>query len=120
MVPGPFLRSTDAAGRYISHMPITPQSLGDMSTMLHKAHELTAGDDPDFDLEGRDEPSFGHHPNRRYSNTVARRDMLKTGATEQEIDLNYGWNEHMHNQTMQIHYEQRFTRERRSALTSLM
>ena len=120
LVPGPFLRSTDAAGRCVSHMPIVPQSLGETIVMLSKAHELTKDGDKDLNLEGRDFAVWGHHSDRRLADTQSRRDRSKTGATEEEIDLNFGWNEAMHGAKMQNYYEQSFTRERRCALTSLL
>ncbi len=72
------------------------------------------------DLEGREEPSFGEHSLRRLADTVARRTMEATGATEMDLDLMFGWQERMYSRKMQIHYEQRFTRERRACVTSLL
>ena len=45
--------------------------------------------------------------------------MDATGATEADIDLYFGWMERFYNQKMQVHYESRFTRTRRTAVTSL-
>ena len=44
--------------------------------------------------------------------------MAETGATEQDIDLTFGWLEAMYSQKMQIHYESKFVREKRKAVTS--
>ena len=46
--------------------------------------------------------------------------MTETGATEQDIDLVYGWNETMYSAKMQMHYESRFDRDRRKAVTRLV
>ena len=45
--------------------------------------------------------------------------MAVTGASEQDIDLYFGWMERFYQQKMQVHYESRFTRTRRTAVTSL-
>ena len=65
-------------------------------------------------------PRSAHHSNRRGSNTVARRTQALTGATEMEIDLTYGWQERFYNSKMQVHYEARFDRVRRAAVSSLI
>ena len=52
------------------------------------------------------------------SDTIARQTMALTGATEQDIDLYFGWMERFYQAKMQIHYESRFTRTRRTAVTS--
>ena len=45
--------------------------------------------------------------------------MVQTQATEQDIDLYFGWMERFYQAKMQVHYESRFTRTRRAAVTSL-
>ena len=45
--------------------------------------------------------------------TVARQTMARSGASEQDSDIYFGWNENMYSQRMQLHYESNFTRERR-------
>ena len=77
------------------------------------------GPDPELDLQGYAEPLWGHHSFRRFADTVARETMAATGATEQEIDLYFGWMESFYNAKMQVHYESRVTRERRCRVTSL-
>ena len=67
----------------------------------------------------RAEPLWGHHSFRRFADTVARETMALTGATEQDIDLYFGWMENFYNQKMQVHYQSRFDRTRRTAVTSL-
>ena len=44
--------------------------------------------------------------------------MQITGATEQDIDIVFGWLEAFYSAKMQLHYQSRFTREKRSAVTS--
>ena len=46
--------------------------------------------------------------------------MGETGATEQDIDIIFGWLEAMYSHKMQLHYQSTFTRTRRSAVTSMM
>ena len=50
---------------------------------------------------------------------VARETMHLTGATEQDIDIIFGWLEAFYSQKMQVHYQSRFTRTRRCAVTSM-
>ena len=46
--------------------------------------------------------------------------MSQTGASEQDIALTFGWMEAFYSAKMQVHYESRFTRERRSCVTRLV
>ncbi len=46
--------------------------------------------------------------------------MGETGATEEDIDLTFGWKEAMYNAEMQVHYEARFNREKRACVTSML
>ena len=80
---------------------------------------MAEGPDDELDLQGFDKPLWGNHSLRRFADTVARQTMALTGASEQDIDLYFGWLERFYQQKMQIHYESRFTRTRRSAVTSL-
>ena len=43
--------------------------------------------------------------------------MAETSASEQDIDLVFGWQEAMHSARMQLHYESKFDREKRKAVT---
>ena len=65
-------------------------------------------------------PLWGHHSHRRGADSVARQTMGQTGATEEDIDLTFGWQEAMYSKKMQIHYESRFTRDRRVNVTRMM
>ena len=46
--------------------------------------------------------------------------MGRSGASEQDIDLVFGWMENMYSQRMQYHYETRFNRERRYRVTMFL
>jgi len=119
VVPGPLLRATD--GHYLSHMPLDPSSTyGKLHEIMDEAYELsnpTGDPDPWLDLQGLETPLWGHHSWRRLADTVARASMAKTGVTEQDIDIVFGWQENMYSQRMQYHYETRFNREKRYRVT---
>ena len=51
------------------------------------------------------------------ADTIARQTMSKSGATEYDIDLVFGWMERFYSQKMQLHYETRFNREQRYRVT---
>ena len=70
-------------------------------------------------FKGYDAPLWGNHSFRRFADTIARQTMAVTGASEQDIDLYFGWMERFYQQKMQVHYESRFTRKRRIAVTSM-
>ena len=121
IVPGPLMRSTHGKLGY-SHMPLDPGSTYHVLTPLfEQAYEQAMADspDPEIDLQGFDKPLWVNHSFRRFADTVARQTMSLTGATEQDIDLYFGWMERFYQSKMQVHYESRFTRTRRSAVTSL-
>ena len=46
--------------------------------------------------------------------------MERSGATEQDIDIVFGWQERLYSQKMQMHYESTFKRERRVCVTKYM
>ena len=73
--------------------------------------------DPWLDLQGLDDPLWGHHSFRRCADTVARSTMAKSGVSEQDIDRVFGWLEAMYSHRMQYHYETRFNRDRRYRVT---
>ena len=89
---------------------------------MDKAYELAnaTSADPELDLQGLAEPKWGHHSMRRGADTIARETRHITGATEQDIDIIFGWNENLYSKNMQTHYESNFTRERRSVVTSMI
>ena len=123
IVPGPLIRATSHNGTRLSHMPLAPQSTYDaLHALLDEAHRLAnlESPDPELDLQGLAKPRWGHHSFRRMADTVARQTMSITGASEQDIDLIFGWSERMYSQKMQVHYESRFDRERRKIVTRLV
>ena len=77
------------------------------------------GPDPELDLMGLSEPLWGHHSFRRFADTVARQTRHLTGASEQDIDMYFGWMEAFYSAKMQLHYESTFVRERRTAVTRM-
>jgi len=119
IVHGPLLRSTD--GYSLSHMPVDPSTTyGTLHKIMDECCELAnpEGDpDPWLDLQGLDEPLWGHHSWRRMADTLARANMAKSGATEKDIDLVFGWLERMYSRIMQDHYETKFIRVKRYRVT---
>ena len=110
-------------GKVPTHMPWVPTSSYDeLHLLLDEAHRMANanGPDPELDLQGLAKPLWAHHSIRRGSDTVARSTRAETGATEQDIDLVYGWNEAMYSARMQMHYESRFDRDRRKMVTRLV
>ena len=103
-------------------MPLDPGSTYSvLSGLWDRACEAAREDspDPELDLQGYDAPLWGNHSFRRFADTIARQTMAVTGASEQDIDLYFEWMERFYQQKMQVHYESRFTRTRRTAVTSL-
>ena len=96
----------------------TYEVLHDCFDAAYRAANRTTPD-PELDLQGYGSVLWGHHSLRRFADTVARETMAVTGATEQDIDIVFGWLESFYSQKMQLHYQSRFTRERRSVVTSL-
>ena len=76
--------------------------------------------DPELDLMGLAVPRGGHHSNRRLADTVARQTREETGVTEQDIDIIFGWLENYYSSKMQMHYESKFDREKRKAVTMMV
>ena len=104
-------------------MPLQPSSTyGMLHECLPKAFDMANanGPDPDLDLQGLVKPLWGHHSLRRGADTRARHTMHLTGATERDIDMIFGWNEHMYKAIMQLHYESNLQRDKRAKVTSLM
>ena len=134
VIGGPLIRSTAGGlAAHPLHFPLDPGSTyGKITGCLELAYqrvcdESSTGNDPDID-RGNLAPGaplkFANHSNRRGGDTVARRTMGKgegkTEATEEDIDCTFGWNEAMFNAKMQNHYEARFERTARAAVTSLL
>eukprot|EP00966_Prymnesium_polylepis_P184121 4267356-Prymnesium_polylepis.2 len=118
--PGPLMRST-FGGQGASHMPLSTQSTYDSLHILMDEAYIRAnppGDpDPEIDLQGLEKPLWGHHSFRRLADTIARQTRHLTGATEQAIDLLFGWMEAFFSRKMQLHYETKLVREERASIT---
>ena len=138
-VPGPLIRSTE--GKVTTHMPLTPNATYvalhaafdeayRLANGVAKAHWRPNGvgvaaehwhdRDPELDLMGLAAPLWGHHSNRRLADTVARQTREETGATEQDIDIIFGWLENFYSAKMQMHYESKFDREKRKVVTMMV
>ena len=104
-------------------MPLQPTStydiIHDAFDEAHKAANAISPD-PELNLMGLSSPLWGNHSLRRGAETCAREKRHETGATEQDIDLVFGWQEAFYTAKMQLHYEGIFDRVRRSAVTSLI
>ena len=70
------------------------------------------GNDPELDLQPGQKPKWSTHSLRRLADTVARRYMEVTGATEDQIDIFFGWHEKVLLKAMQVHYASLSIRER--------
>ena len=120
-VPGPLMRATHGDVLGYAHMPLQPSSTyASLHAMLDEAYVLAnpVGDpDPELDLKGQAAPLWGHHSLRRAADTIARASMDESGATEQDIDLYFGWLEKQYSQKMQLHYASRHDREQRTCVT---
>ena len=131
---GPLIRSTSGGlAAHPLHFPLDPASTyGKITGCIGLAYTRVCegsatGDDPDID-RGNHAPGaplkWANHSNRRGGDTGARRTMGegegKTGATEEDIDCTFGWQEAMFNKKMQNHYQARFERTARAAVTSLL
>ena len=117
------MRATHGKELGFAHMPLQPSTTYKMlHECLPRAFELANADgpDPELDLRGLAEPLWGHHSVRRGADTKARHTMHLTGATERDIDMLFGWNEHLYKSMMQLHYESNIQRDGRSKVTSMM
>ena len=104
---GPLIRAT--SGWNVTHMALSPDStyklLGEaMQEAFVVSNQGSVGSDPELDLNGAVKPHWSHHSWRRFSDKVARETREKTGVSEVDIDLFYGWQEAMYRKLMQIHY----------------
>ena len=138
-VPGPLIRATE--GSVTTHMPLTPNATyAALHATFDEAYRLANGvavshwrtngegvaaehwhdRDPELDLMGLAAPRWGHHSNRRLADTVARQTRKETGATEQDIDIIFGWMENFYSAKMQMHYESKFDREQRKVVTMMV
>ena len=70
------------------------------------------GQDPDLDVEHGRVAIWTTHSLRRGADTSARRHMERTGTSEGEIDIYFGWHEKILLKEMQVHYAAMSIRER--------
>jgi len=122
VVPGPLLRAT--RGNLLTHMPLVPDSsYTHIMGALKDAYRISqAMEEPDLelDLEGLDEPKFGHHTCRRTGDKVARDSQEETGVEKGEIDDHFGWNQRERAKDSQLHYAGRRDRSRRARITMML
>ena len=92
------------------------------SAYYQRANSNPDDPDPDLDLIPGEKPKWTSHSERHGSDTVARRDREKTGSTEAEIDIYFGWHEKVLLKEMQVHYAAMSIKERmkQAKITSLM
>ena len=76
--------------------------------------------DVDLDLEGLSEPKWGHHTFRRTADSIARATMEETGVSKEDVDDFFGWKQAERAKDMQVHYDVRRNRSKRSAITMLI
>ena len=105
-------------------MPLSTQSTYDsLHRLMDEAFRRaspTGDPDPELDLQGLTDPLWGHHSLRRMADTIARQTRDVTGASEQDIDLLFGWMEAFYSAKMQMHYETKLIREARAAITRMI
>ena len=76
--------------------------------------------DLELDLEGLEEPKWGHHSLRRTSDKIARNSIAETGADKEDIDEMYGWKQAERAKDMQIAYAGRRERSRRARVSMMI
>ena len=76
--------------------------------------------DLELDLEGFDEPKWGHHTFRRTADKVARATASLTGATKEDNDDFFGWKQAERAKDMQSHYDLIRDRVQRARITMMI
>jgi len=120
VVPGPLLlASTGGKASRPTLMPLSTSTTFTLTKeILTTAYLLANGDpaNPDPDLEvdfaAGEKPKWTTHSLRRMADTVARRFKERTGVSEADIDLYFGWNERVLLKAMQVHYAAMSVKER--------
>ena len=118
LVPGPLLvATTGGKSPAPTLMPLaTSTAFAPVKRMLTAAYVAvnrdTAHPDPDLDLRSGTEPKLTTHSLRRGADTSARKHRARSGATESEIDIYFGWNERQLLKAMQVHYASMSIHER--------
>ena len=74
----------------------------------------------DLDLEGLEEPKWAHHSFRRTADRLARASMQETGASKEDLDDMFGWNQAERAKDMQVHYAGRLERSKRARVTMMI
>ena len=74
--------------------------------------------DLELDLEGLEEPKWGHHTFRRTADRIARATMAITEVTEEDIDEHFGWKQAERAKVQQLSYAGRKHRSTRARITS--
>ena len=117
IVPGPLLLAT--SGGVAARPTVMPLAISSVFTPTKKLLTLAAkrvadelGEDPDLDVENGQEATWTTHSLRRGASTSARRHREKTGTSEAEIDIYFGWHEKILLKEMQNHYAAFDIRER--------
>ena len=122
VVPGPLFRATH--GRLLSHMPLAvDSSYTHLMGALRKAWDISSAmEEPDLelDLDGLDQPKWGHHTLRRTATKVARDTMDETGVDEQDLDDMLGWEQAQREKRSQLRYAGRRDRSRRARITMMI
>lgn len=120
VVPGPFLLASTGGRK--SARTIMPLSTSGAFTLTKeiltkaftKANANPTDQDPDLeiDLAAGEEPKWSTHSLRRLADTVAQRYRERSGTSEAEIDIYFGWNERVLLKAMQTHYNGLSMRQR--------
>ena len=118
VTPGPFIRST--FGHTKTLMPFCTASTYDALIKLLPEAEKLAAPDPDHDLEGASESSYGNHSLRQLADRQARELKHLSKASDVDIDRMFGWCEAVYRKVMSLHYAGRHDRVRRKWITGYM
>ena len=111
IVPGPLVRATN--GNTLTHMPLDVKSTyTHLVKGIESAYEIMKDEnivDPDLDLAGQVEPTWGNHSLRRHADELAQRALrdsysLMEGVTTKMINVFFGWCLKEIITDMQMHY----------------
>ena len=89
---------------------------------LKSAYDISlnyADRDPDFDLEGRNSPKWGHHTFRRTADKWAQAARSLTKVTAEMIDEFFGWKQAERAKTQQLAYAGLRKRSERAKVTMM-
>ena len=95
-------------GHLLTHMPLAPDSsYTHIMKAVRSAYEVSSQmdePDPELDLDGLEEPKWGHHSMRRAADKKARDSAEEVGLEKGEIDDLFGWKQRERRKDMQLHY----------------